>query len=240
MTLPQRPLPPQRRPVPRGFTLIEVLVSLLILSVLAATCWKGVDAITSARTIADEHLKRTLRLQSVLTQVEADLTQVVSLGVVEPLIVDSRHMRLTRRAAGGVQVVTWFLQDGQLWRWASPTTTVVGEVQKYSLSSFQLDASQPGTLKALDGVNQMQVFCYLGGNMANCQSSRVTASSLAAAAAAASAATGASGSGGTSTAGINLTAGPQPPPEAVRFQLGMGEGSGWQGTVTREIALEVQ
>ncbi len=232
------PTPPRLRSASRGFTLIEVLVSLLILSVLAATCWKGVDAITSARTVADEHLKRTLRLQSVLTQVEADLSQSVSLGVVEPLIVDSRHMRLTRRAAGGVQVVTWFLKDGRLWRWASPATTVVGDLQKYSLSSFQLDGSQPGTLRALDGVNQMQVFCYLGGNMANCQSSRVTASTLAAAAA--NAAAGTSATGGSSTAGINLAAGPQPPPEAVRFQLGMGEGSGWQGTVTREIALEVQ
>ena len=48
---------PQSRPrgprAARGFTLIEVLVSLLILSVLAASAWKGLDAISTARQVAE-------------------------------------------------------------------------------------------------------------------------------------------------------------------------------------------
>jgi general secretion pathway protein J len=210
---------------PRGFTLIEVLVALMILSVLAATCWKGVDAITSARSVAEAHLQHTLRLQAVMTQVEADLGQAMNLAVVEPLIVDSSHVRLTRRGAGGVQVVVWFLKEGRLYRWASPVTTLVGDLQKYSLSSFQLEGKEPGSLTALEGVSSMEVFCYAGGTVANCQSTRV-----------AGGAGNAQGAGGGPTPTSNQT---QPLPEAVRFSLTMAEGSGFQGKVTREIPVEL-
>jgi general secretion pathway protein J len=211
-----------------GFTLIEVLVSLLILSVLAATCWKGVDAITSARSVAEAHLQHTLRMQAVMTQVEADLGQAMNLSVVEPLTADGSHLRLTRRGAGGVQMVVWFLKDTRLYRWASPLTTSVGELQKYSLSGFQLEGKEPGTLTALEGVDRMQVFCYVGGSVANCQSTRSAAN----------------GTGGPATATGNPPPPPlgtptQPLPEAVRFALTMAEGSGFQGTVTREIPVDL-
>ena len=72
---------PQSRPrgprAARGFTLIEVLVSLLILSVLAASAWKGLDAISTARQVAEDNLQQTLRLQAVMTQFETDLAQVL-------------------------------------------------------------------------------------------------------------------------------------------------------------------
>jgi general secretion pathway protein J len=201
----------------RGFTLIEVLVSLLILSVLAATCWKGVDAITSARAVSEAHLQHTLRMQSVMTQMDADLGQTVDLKVTEPLSADGSHLRLTRRGQGGVQMVVWFLKDGRLYRWSSPVTTTVGDIQKYALSGFQLEGKEPGALTALDGVERMQVFCYTGGSLANCQSTRATASA-------------------TQTQAQAQT---QPLPEAVRFALTMAEGSGFQGTVTREIPVEM-
>jgi len=209
----------------RGFTLIEVLVSLLILSVLAATCWKGVDAITSARTVAEAHLQHTLRMQAVMTQVEADLGQALNLSVVEPLTADGSHLRLTRRGAGGVQMVVWFLKDGRLFRWASPVTTTVGDLQKYALSGFQLEGKEPGTLTALQGVDRMQVFCYTGGSMANCQSTRTSTAS-----------TAGNGAGNPPPTVGNPT---QPLPEAVRFALTMAEGSGFQGTVTRDIPVEL-
>ncbi|MEY4765540.1 MAG: hypothetical protein RI907_2213 [Pseudomonadota bacterium] len=207
-----------------GFTLIEVLVSLLILSVLAATCWKGVDAMSSAREVVLSNMKTTLRLSAVMTQIEADLGQAVKLDVVDALVVDSRHVRLTRRGQGGVQVVVWLLKDGRLFRWASPVTTNVGELQKYSLASFQLNGVEPGTLMALEGVSAMQAFCYVNGNVANCQSSRSAA------------ATG--GASGTTTA---VPGGSGPPlPEAMRVQLTLAEGAGRQGTVTREIPVAMK
>jgi general secretion pathway protein J len=196
---------------PGGFTLIEVLVSLLILSVLAATCWKGVDAISSARTVAESHLQRTLRLQAVMTQIEADVGEVLDLAVVDPLIVDGTHMRLTRRGGGGVQVVVWYLKDARLYRWASPPATVVGDLQKYWLSAFQLAGNEAGSLKALEGVATMQIFCYAGGSLANCQSSR-----------------------------SQIPVQRQALPDAMRVQFTMAEGSGYNGTVTRELAVAAQ
>ncbi len=218
MSMPRATFPPRTPGRPSGFTLIEVLVSLLILSVLAATCWKGVDAISSARTVAESHLQRTLRLQAVMTQIEADVGEVLDLKVVDPLIVDGTHMRLTRRGAGGVQVVVWYLKDARLYRWASPAVTVVGDLQKYWLSAFQLAGTEAGSLKALEGVANMQIFCYAGGSLANCQSSR---SQIA---------------GTPNTLPVQR----QALPEAMRVQFTMAEGSGYNGTVTRELAVAAQ
>ena len=88
----------------RGFTLIEVLVSLLILAVMSAAAWKGMDAITRARDIADGKLKQTLRLQSVMTQWEDDLAAVVALDP-EPFGAD---LLLAR----GIQIGGFALEPG--------------------------------------------------------------------------------------------------------------------------------
>lgn len=212
----------------RGFTLIEVLVSLLILSVLAATAWKGMDAISSARRVSDENLRQTLKLQSVITQFEADLGQVVDTLAVEGMQFDGAHLRLTRRAPGGVQVVVWYLSAGHMVRWASPVTTQVGALQKYWLSSYLLKGSEAGTLDALDGVQAVQAYCFRGGALTNCQSSgNVKASTATGASAIANAVT------------VNGTV-RQQLPDAVRLQVTLGEGSGFQGTLTRDILLGPQ
>ncbi|MDO9236315.1 MAG: prepilin-type N-terminal cleavage/methylation domain-containing protein [Aquabacterium sp.] len=202
---------PVQRPIQvRGFTLIEVLVSLMILAVLAATAWKGVDAISTARKVADGSLKQTLRLQSVMTQFEADMAQIMDTGIMPGMQFDGAHLRLTRRQDEGVQVVTWYLQSGRWYRWASPVTTQVGELQKYWLSSFQLQGKESGTLTALKGVDQWQVYCYRSGALSNCQST-----------------------GNVVATTVQL-------PEAVRCQLSMGEGSGFAGTVIRDLMLAPQ
>jgi len=163
------PLPPPRRSTAasgrraersRGFTLIEVLVSLLILAVLAGTAWKGVDAITTARQVADGNLKQTLRLQSVMTQLESDLAQVMDTLVVTGLQFDGANLRMTRRSGTGVQVVVWSLREGRWLRWASPPTSRVGELQDFWLRSMQLQGREAGTLTALKGVAQWQVWFH--------------------------------------------------------------------------------
>ncbi len=197
-----------------GFTLIEVLVSLFILAVLAGAAWKGVDAISTARQVADDNLQGTLRLQSVMTQLDADMAQVYDTQVVRGFQFDGANLRFTRRASGGVQVVVWSLRERKLLRWTSPETTRVGELQDHWRRASQLQGREPGTLVALTGVDLWQVYCFRSGSLSNCQSS------------------------GNAVAGSNIVR--EQLPQAIRSQLTLGDGSSSAGLLSRDIILSPQ
>ena len=224
---------PARQKAVHGFTLIEVLVALLILSVLAATASKGLDAISTARQVADGSLQQTLRLQSVMTQMEADLSQVIDTQIVAGMQFDGANLRLTRRSAAGVQVIVWTVRERRLLRWASPETARVGELQSHWRRSTQLLGREPGTLVALQGIDQWQVFCFRSGNLSNCQS---TGNITQAVRPPSGTGTGA----GNGAGAIPNLAGREQLPQAVRSQLALGEGSGMSGVVTRDMMLSPQ
>lgn len=215
-----------------GFTLIEVLVSLFILAVLAGAAWKGVDALSTARQVSDDNLQGTLRLQSVMTQLDADMAQVYDTQVVRGFQFDGANLRLTRRASGGVQVVVWSLRERQLLRWASPETSQVGDLQDHWRRATQLQGREPGTLVALKGVEQWQVYCFRSGALSNCQSS----GNVVAGSAAASASTDVTGAAAAAAASILR----EQLPQAIRSQLVLGSGSGAEGALTRDIILSPQ
>ncbi|MFZ5525068.1 MAG: prepilin-type N-terminal cleavage/methylation domain-containing protein [Pseudomonadota bacterium] len=212
-------LAPSRRPCRatsqsghRGFTLIEVMVALLILSVMALMAWQGVEGISKAREVADGNVQRTLRLQSVMTQWQADLGAVLDSQTVEPLLFDGGTLRMTRRApGGGMQVVVWALRSGRWVRWAGPAVTAVGELQEQWTRSMSFQGNEPGSLQALVGIDQWQLYCNRGGAWTNCQSS---------------------------AGGIQIR---RPPiPRGVRCVLAMGAGSGFEGSIIRDVALAYQ
>lgn len=217
----------------RGFTLIEVLVALVILSVMAAMAWKGLDGITRAREIADGALKRTLRMQSVMQQWSADLNAVVDTGVVQALQFDGAALRLTRQTTGGVQVVVWALRSGRWVRWAGPAVTNVGLLQDQWLRSFNFQGREPGSLAALKGVEQWQVYFYRGGAWSNAQSS-AGAASVAAQPPANGASAGAPG------AVLARVVSGEPLPKGVRCVLALGEGSGYAGAIVKDALLAAQ
>ena len=219
---------PMRR---RGFTLIEVLVALLILSVMSAAAWKGMDGISKAREIADGKLKQTLRLQSVVTQWEADLSSVMDSMVVPAWQFDGANVRLTRRSGQGVQMVVWTLREGKWLRWASAPTTTVGELQQAWMRSFQLQGRERGTLTALPGLAQWQVYCHRNGNWSNCQSSSDVTT---AARPTAPPASGSAPPQPVTTTSRELL------PQAIRLVLTLDSGSGFVGAITRDVIMPPQ
>ncbi|HMC17235.1 MAG TPA: prepilin-type N-terminal cleavage/methylation domain-containing protein [Albitalea sp.] len=217
-----------------GFTLVEVLVAMVIMAILAGMAWQGVDGIVRSRDASQGRLEQTLRLNTLLAQWEQDLAAVQQTTAVPALTFDGASLRLTRRAERGLQVVVWSRRPGTdgapssaSWmRWAGPAVTSSTELQDYWLRTQQFQGNEAGQLKGLTGLSQWQVYCFRGNAWSNCQSSgdvkQETASPPAAA-----------GSGV-----------PRPPREAlptgVRLVLEFAEGSGFNGSLTRDVALGPQ
>jgi general secretion pathway protein J len=193
---------------PRGFTLVEVLVALLVMALLAALAWRGVDGMARGKLASAQLVDEALLGNTVLAQLETDLLALHDSALVPALGFDGRTLRLTRRAAGGVQVVAWRL-NGAVWqRWAGPATSRSAQLQDSWLASQQLLGNEPGTVTLFEGVSSVQFFFFRGNAWTNAQSAGDAVVPQAAPAAPAAPASGASAPG----AGV-------PPPGPVREQL---------------------
>lgn len=210
-----RPARPPR--AARGFTLVEVLVALLILAVVAAMAWQGIDAIVRTRDISAQRLEQQLRLQSVIGQWEADLAELQDSGVVPAIDFDGANLRLTRRSANGLQLVVWSLRGGSWTRWASAPVTRSSALQDTWMQSQQLLGNEAGQLRALMGVTGWQVYFWRGNAWTNAQST---------------------GDSSTNSNGTNTQR--QLLPGGVRLVLAFGEGSGMAGTLTRDSLIAPQ
>jgi general secretion pathway protein J len=199
-----------------GFTLIEVLVALFILSMMAAMAWQGVDMVVRSRDIAQGRMETLLRMQSTLAQWDADLHHTIDTGLVPGLQFDGASLRLTRQRPEGAQMVVWSLRGGTLQRWASEPTTSAETLQEFWLQSQQLQGREAGQLDALKGVTQWQVYTYSqqSQSWSNSQST-----------------------GDVQPAGGNAANAREALPDGLRLVLQFGEGSGMSGTVTRDVQL---
>lgn len=156
---PRRPAAPLR-PRASGFTLVEVLVALFVLAVMTGMAWQGLDSVMRGREVTAAHTDRLLRLQSVLTQWEADLAQAVDTQAVPAVSFDGANLRITRLQGGEVRLVVWSLRGGQLLRWAAAATHDAELLQEAWMRSQQLLGDEPGTLVALRGVAGWQMYFF--------------------------------------------------------------------------------
>ncbi len=209
-----------------GFTLVEVLVALFVMALLAAMAWQGVDHIARTRTVGQERMEQTLRLDTVLTQWEQDLAALHDTVAVPPLLFNGAQLRITRRADTGVQLVVWSLRNGEWLRWAGPGVTRAAELQDQWMRSQQLLGTEPQQLHALKGLDSWQLYCFRGSTWSNCQSTGDVAQPVA-----------------PKTEAPPGSGAPQPPrqqlPTGVRLVLNFS-GSPLQGSLTRDVVLAPQ
>ena len=120
------PLPMHKQ---KGFTLIELLIAITLMAVLAGLSWRGLDSLMRSRDITQAQVQKTVVLQTVLAQWQADLNAVQGVPSIADAGVqwDGRTLRLTRRATAwradgadaGLWVVAWTLRNNQWLRWQS-------------------------------------------------------------------------------------------------------------------------
>ncbi len=214
--------PARQRPTrSSGFTLIEVLVALFIMSILALLAWRGIDGLVRARDSAKTHAENTLRLSAVLGQWEQDLRQLQRTPAAPVLRFDGAALRLTRRSPEGLRIIVWTLQEGALYRWASPPLTSAQDLQTAWTRAQQWAVLKPQALRVLEEARSWQVYYYRTGDSgwSNAQSSGN------AAAAAASSASDADDEDETTDAATAVPAG-------VRLLLELP-----QGKLTRDLQL---
>jgi general secretion pathway protein J len=208
---------PPRRPH-SGFTLVEVLVALVVMSLLAVMAWQGVDGMVRARDASQQRLDATLRLNTALAQWQQDLLSVQQTPVVPGLRFDGASLTLTRRTPGGLQLVVWSLREGRWLRWSAPPGTSSHDLREHWLRSQQLQGAEPGQVVVLEGVASWNVLYFRADDngWSNAQSS-----------------------GDLEPAEGGASAPQQATlPRGVRLQIVFGEGSGFVGSVLRDTVLE--
>lgn len=107
----------------RGFTLIEVLIALVIMSLMAVLTWQGVDGMARATKQHRERADEVAAIQTALAQWRTDLDHMIDASQTPPAALggaggststaraidfDSRVIRITRRFSGDeLRVVAW-------------------------------------------------------------------------------------------------------------------------------------
>lgn len=175
----------RQRPPTDGFTLVEVLVAVAILSVLTLMAWRGVDALSRTEQTTRERSAELAALQAGLNQWAADLDQLTDTGLLPAFDHNGRTTRLIRRSAGetlhqspGVQVVAWTVRNGQWWRWSAPPQLTADGLQtiwEAAAQWGQRDSEADLALQvAVVPASGWQVYVYRDGTWTNPLSSTGT------------------------------------------------------------------
>lgn len=213
-----------RRITGRGFTLVELLVALLALSLLAIMSWRGLDGMTRAQAQTEARADEALTLQVGLAQWAADLDALVQQPRSTAIEWNGRVLRMTRRSTGapsdGLLVVGWTrrIVNGQgTWlRWQSPQVVTRGELDA-AWQQADIWAANPGEEQlrrevAIVPLEDWQIFFFREDAWTNPLSSDIRAG------------------------GPTPVAGPTVPviPDGVRLVLTLPPGTSINGVLTRD------
>lgn len=159
----------------RGFTLVELLVSLFAMALLAGLSWRGLDGMMRARQITEARADEVLALQTGLAQWTADLDAIEEYPPARALEWNGRVLRLTRRSSlsptDGVRVVGWARREGRWLRWESAPVLLRGELDS-AWQQADLWAQNPSDEMrarevAITPMEDWQIFFYRGNSWTN-------------------------------------------------------------------------
>lgn len=204
---------------PRGFTLVEVLVALVILSIVAGLSWQAVDGMARSRDAVQRAMDRSLTQATALAQWEQDLATLLIEAPMPPVHFDGVRLRLVRARPEGAQLVVWSLRQGLWQRWASAPTVLETELVAQWAAAQQMLGTEPGHVTLARDAQGWQLYFFRGNAWSNAQSSGdlVTAGVAAA-------------QGATAPAVMRERA-----PQGVRLVLTLSEAEG--GTLTRDVLV---
>ncbi len=143
----------------RGFTLLELLVAITVLSIVSIIAWRGLDSLVNTRARLNPEGEEVRALLTVFGQVERDLAHIAipSLFALSGPAVrlsiesDGQALELTRMAptregdATALQTVIYRVADGALWRQSTPPSKTFGSADADKLSNVKM----LGDVKAL-------------------------------------------------------------------------------------------
>lgn len=180
----------------KGFTLIEVMVALVVMSIMAVLSWQGIDGMAKAsaqhRTRSDE----VAAVQTALLQWRTDLDHMIDASQTPPLAqataagsasvaksieFDSRILRITRRFEGDeLRVVAWGSSEAQtatgssarrLLRWVSEPIRTRAQWQAAwdQAARWGQNASDADRTQeaALMNIDEWQIFYYRNNSWSN-------------------------------------------------------------------------
>lgn len=159
----------------RGFTLVELLVSLFALALMASLSWRGLDGMMRARQATETRADEVLTLQTGLAQWGADLDAIVAFPPSPGIEWNGRVLRLTRRsslsASDGVRVVGWTRREGRWLRWQSPPVYTRGDLETAWLQADLWAQNPSDALRrqevAIAPLQEWQIFFFRGNAWTN-------------------------------------------------------------------------
>ena len=136
----------------RGFTLLELLVAITVLSIVSMIAWRGLDSLVATRERLEPEVDEVRSLLTAFGQMERDLTQIANpafLGLTaSPLnvrVVDGAQLIELARVASPiadrateVQTVFYRVVDGSLMRQATPPLPAFDRANAESFETARL------------------------------------------------------------------------------------------------------